>query len=311
MLTSRDPTGPTVCAIRHRWDPKTGETETDQVIPIVVERTGDGEGDGEGDALSWKAVRLPARGDDDKGGDKDGEGGDAPKQGAKREGLRLTMQGTTYQQRTQWLVVDFRCDPDLEGTEGEWESVDEYLPPKAERGEDEKMKKVRRADKKKGGGGGADKSTPERQLKKDVAALIWEGYQRDSDPDGERDTLYLTWYTKYVCSAGADEPDPDSEPESRHWGFFTWFVILYVRLFRPFIFLDPRGQEALHLLTRSLGQRLPRGRGVPDSGVVDQLQPARGARVGPGAARRHDPRPALPDARLCAPRLHHAAEHGP
>ncbi len=153
--------------------------------------------------VTWETKRLPR--DDD-----------AAKKDGKKEGLRLTLQGaTTYQQRAQRTVVEFRCNPDLVGTEGEWESVDEYVPANARREEDKKD-----GDKKEG-----DESTPEAQLKKDGAALIWEGYKREkSADDKDVDTLYLTWYTKHACDAAVDEPPPAGE--SSHWGFFTWLVIL-------------------------------------------------------------------------------------
>lgn len=181
-----------MCAIKHRWDPKTSKAETDQVIPLLVEHADK--------PFAWEAKRLPA--DDD-----------AQKKGAKKEGLRLTLQGSTYQQRAQRTVVEFRCNPDLTGSEEEWDSLDEYVPGKGE-------KKSRRDDK-----GEGDESTPEEQLKKDGAALIWGGYKREKDDKGgEMDTLYLTWNTKYACDAAVDQPEP--EQESKHWGFFTWLVIL-------------------------------------------------------------------------------------
>jgi len=199
------PDGTRVCAIKHRWDPETGKAVgVDQVIPIVV---------GDDKAIAWEAKRLA--GDDD---------GKAAKDGGKKEGLRLTLQGTTkYQERAQRTVVDFRCNPDLEGTESEWESLDEYVPGEKKntrRKEEEKKKDDDKKDDDKKEGD----STPEKQLKKDGAALVWEGYKREKDASGgDMDTLYLTWYTKHACDAAVDQP---TEEESKSWGFFTWFVIL-------------------------------------------------------------------------------------
>ncbi|KAK3906474.1 autophagy-related protein 27 [Staphylotrichum tortipilum] len=214
-VAERCPDGTRVCAIKHRWDPKTGKTtDTDQVIPVVV-------GDDKA-ALAWEAARLPA--DSDKA-QKDGSG--------KKEGLRLTLHGaTTYQQREQRTVVEFRCNPDREGTEGEWESVDEYERPKKTKREEGGKKddpKKDDGDKKDGdkkeGDKKDDESTPEKQLKKDGAALVWEGYKREKGTDGaDMDTLYLTWYTKHACDAAVDEPPPAKESQS--WGIFTWLVIL-------------------------------------------------------------------------------------
>ncbi|KAH6620662.1 autophagy-related protein 27-domain-containing protein [Chaetomium sp. MPI-SDFR-AT-0129] len=206
----------TVCAIKHRWNRKEDKmTGIDQVIPLVV---------GDDKAVTWQAKRLPA----------DGEGkDDAPKDG-KKEGLRLTLQsGATYQDRAQRAVVEFRCNPDLEGTEEEWESVDKYKPAKGEKArreekdddkkDDGKKDDGKKDDNKKDGDKVSDPSTPERQVKKDDAALVWGGYKRERDADGkELDTLYLTWYTKHVCDVAVDQPAKESES----WGFFTWFVIL-------------------------------------------------------------------------------------
>ena len=202
--------GRIVCAIKHRWDPKTGKTtDIDQVIPIVV-------GDDKA-PVAWEAKRLPR----DDEAQKDG----------KKEGLRLTLQGgTTYQQRAQRTVIEFRCNPDLEGTEAEWESIDEYVPAEKKntrREEDKKDGDKKDEDKKEGGkkdeDKGGDESAPEKQLKKDGAALIWGGYKREKDGNGDdMDTLHLTWYTKHACDAAVDEP----VGESTHWGFFTWLVIL-------------------------------------------------------------------------------------
>jgi hypothetical protein len=162
----------------------------------------------DGKPFAWEAKILSA--------DEDPE-----KKDAQKEGLRLIMSGNSYQQRAQRTVVDFRCDPNLEGTEKEWESIDEYLPADGKKAE--KRKNSRRDEKGDSGDDDDDASTPERQLKKDGAALVWNGYRRDKDDNGkDTDTLYLTWYTKHVCDAALEEP----AAEAKHWGFFTWLVIM-------------------------------------------------------------------------------------
>ncbi|KAL2265173.1 hypothetical protein VTJ83DRAFT_6273 [Remersonia thermophila] len=204
--------GTRVCAITHRWDPKEHKaTAVERVIPIVG-------GDEKG--MTWEATRLAAEGEGDK---------------KKKEGLRLTLTGAaTYQQRKQRVVIELRCDSDKLGTEGEWESIDKYKPHDG---------KLRRRDDKKGDPpktSNPDESTPEQQLKKDGAALLWNGYRRDKDGDVERDTLYLTWYTKHVCDAAAEQPPaspPEGGNESKHWGFFTWFyVILFLGIAAYLVF---------------------------------------------------------------------------
>ncbi|KAK0662948.1 putative autophagy protein Atg27 [Cercophora samala] len=199
----RCPDGTRVCAIKHKWDPKTDKATVDHFIPIVVGR-------GEKQAsFEWEAKRLPS--EEPKDGKEKGEGDKKN----KKEGLKVTLKGGKYQGRQQQTVVEFRCSG-LKGDEEEWESkkLVEY----------ERVKRAAVAEDK---DEGDDLSTPERQLKKEGAALVWEGYKSD----GEVDTLSLTWYTKFVCDkAVGDEPEKGKEPadggESAHWGFFTWFVVL-------------------------------------------------------------------------------------
>ncbi|KAK4175715.1 putative autophagy protein Atg27 [Triangularia setosa] len=204
----RCPDGTRVCAIKHKWDPKTDKATVDHFIPIVI-----GHGDKQA-TFEWEAKRLPSEEPKDSKDSKD-------KGAKKKEGLKITLKGGKYQGRQQQTVVEFRCSS-LKGDEEEWESkkLVEY----------ERAKRA--AEDKKEDGEGDDLSTPERQLKKEGAALIWEGYKSD----GEVDTLALTWYTKLVCDKavpGGDKPDDEKGPEdggkegeSAHWGFFTWFVVL-------------------------------------------------------------------------------------
>ncbi|KAK5660659.1 hypothetical protein OQA88_12023 [Cercophora sp. LCS_1] len=123
-------------------------------------------------------------------------------------GVKVVLRGGVWEGREQRAVVEFRCNKTIAGTEGEWEGEDEYVKPKAKREEGEK-KKV---------------GEPERQLKKDDAALVWEGYKRTTESEKDVDTLFLAWHTKYACESVADEKPPVSE--SSGWGFFTWFIVL-------------------------------------------------------------------------------------
>ena len=40
------------------------------------------------------------------------------------------------------------------------------------------------------------------------------------------DVLQLRWYTKYGCEGDAAK-DPEDTTKGSHWGFFTWFIIMY------------------------------------------------------------------------------------
>lgn len=168
---------------------------------------------------------------------------------AQKEGLRLVLKGGKHpltgpvsERRNQKAVIEFICDPDKTGTEGEWVSEDEYekAPKKERRAADEKDdKKDKDENKDKDGKDGKDgdnkdddgknnDSAVEHQLKNENAALIWEDYSKDKDFD----VLRLTWHTKYACEkrdGGKDGgKDDDREPgnSSASWGFFTWFVIM-------------------------------------------------------------------------------------
>ena len=134
---------------------------------------------------------------------------------ANKSGLRLQLKGGKdpldgKEKVTQRAVVEFLCDDKLEGTEGEWESDDKY----EKRADD---------DKDEGDDDKQGQSFPERQLKKEGAALIWESYGREK---GDNDVLRLTWRTKYACESTRDDGNGDEVETGAHWGFFTWLVIM-------------------------------------------------------------------------------------
>ena len=144
---------------------------------------------------------------------------------SKKEGLRLVLKGGKHpldgpqkERREQKAVIEFLCDPNKEGTEGEWKSEDEY----------DKESILRREEKEGDGEDGKGESGVEHQLKKDDAALIWESYTAE----GDADILRMTWHTKYACEKrdgggdGGGAPSGGEGDVSSHWGFFTWFVLM-------------------------------------------------------------------------------------
>jgi len=187
-----------VCAIRHTVDPRKEAKDADRithVIPIAGNLLEHG-----GKAFDWSAERLSTS---DVPGD------------AQKEGVRLTLKGGMYE-REQRAVIELLCDKERTGLEGEWEPKDKPAPdgPKEEklrrlagRGEGDKLARI------------DDVGFPEKQLKKDDAALVWDSYGHTEDKN--IDVLRLTWHTKYACEEGAERTD-----SSNHWGFFTWIVIL-------------------------------------------------------------------------------------
>lgn len=158
---------------------------------------------------------------------------------AQKEGLRLVLKGGKHpltgpvsERRNQKAVIEFICDPDKTGTEGEWTSEDEYekAPKTKRRAADDKDDKKEKDDKdgdNKDDDGKTD-SAIEHQLKNENAALIWEDYAKEKDVD----ILRLTWYTKYACEKrdggkdGGKDDDREPSDSSASWGFFTWFVIM-------------------------------------------------------------------------------------
>jgi len=172
------------------------------------------------------------------------------------EGLRMTLHGGEYAKRSQVAVIEFQCDPDRTGNEGfedsgskmaalssRW-SVDR-VGPFAEDGKEES----------------------------DGKSLIFVSYGASGD---NTDVLRLNWKTKYACEDYEGE-DEEANKGGR-WGFFTWFVIVYV---------SPPRSSFDRLLTQ--GQCLPGNRGVLDLRVMAELQSVRRAGMGSTATRRHDP----------------------
>ncbi|KOS22400.1 Autophagy-related protein 27 [Escovopsis weberi] len=198
------PNGTRVCAIERFI--KGDQDFVEKVVAIAggLENAG-------GSQFEYEAVRLSTS---DSNAD------------SKKEGLRLVFKGGKHpltgppsEQREQRAVIEFLCDPDKKGTEGEWESEDKYEKSSAEK-----------ADGGKGGDGDDEEgdSSIEHQLKLDGAALIWESYGKEDDAD----VLRLTWHTQHACekrdggkdgSSGGGEEGGDA---SSNWGFFTWFIIL-------------------------------------------------------------------------------------
>lgn len=159
-----------------------------------------------------------------------------------KEGVRLTLQGgkhpldgPTKDRRPQKAIIELLCDKEKEGTEGEWETDEKYFDAKSKRDDkDDKSK---------------DPGAKEEQLKKAEAALIWKSYEAD----GDSDVLRLEWHTKHACEKRdgndddknkddkgkdgdkdgkgkdgdkGDEKEPEQQPSSGNWGFFTWLIIM-------------------------------------------------------------------------------------
>ncbi|KFH48535.1 Autophagy-related protein-like protein [Hapsidospora chrysogenum ATCC 11550] len=148
---------------------------------------------------------------------------------SKKEGLRLVLKGGKHKlsdpvkkRRDQRAVIEFLCDPEKTGLEGEWDSEERYD------GDRRDKEKEKRDDEGEGDGDGEnedddeEKSTVEHQLLKEDTALLWESYGPNEKDDA--DVLRLTWSTKYACEK-RDDDDGESD-SSGSWGFFTWLIII-------------------------------------------------------------------------------------
>ena len=136
------------------------------------------------------------------------------------QGLRVELKGGAYAKRKQMAVIDFECDRDRTGNEG-FEALDqEALVERA----------VRKAEAKRTfkhwSGEAVDKEDDEDNGK----SLKFVSY---GPLDEKTDVLKLNWKTKYACRDAEEDDDRDDgrDKSGSHWGFFTWFILLFVHLF--------------------------------------------------------------------------------
>jgi hypothetical protein len=172
---------PTVCAIERLINPHEKTTTISRVIPIA----GDLQNFPGGTLLDASYTRLRTA---------------ASPADQAREGIRVELHGGSYNGRKQKAVVEFLCDPEVEGTEEEEGVLDVY----------------RREDKV----GNAGNETTTRGTK----ALVFKKYGPEG-AKGEVDVLTLEWRTKYACESVSGG---GGGKEKGSWGFFTWFIIMFV-----------------------------------------------------------------------------------
>lgn len=160
-----------------------------------------------------------------------------------REGLRVIFQGGlgythTLVKHKKQTVIDFVCNKDLDGTEGEYDSEDKYVA----RAEDDKSRDNENGDEgndnddnDNDNDNDEDDDAPPKEVQLGLEknpSLIFDRYG-PSDSDTNLDVLHLTWSSKHVCqskkddgSGGSGDEDGDVKKPSSHWGAFTWIVIL-------------------------------------------------------------------------------------
>ncbi|KAL8880368.1 MAG: hypothetical protein Q9192_008036 [Flavoplaca navasiana] len=128
----------------------------------------------------------------------------------EKEGFRLALHGPKYPEkngRKQKAVIEFLCNDKAE--------------------EKKVMKKrgsvaARKADE--DGDGEEDRSA--------MGEVADDGHggalkYLDYSMVGDSEVLSLEWKTKYACEDAGKRGD-DEKKNSGHWGFFTWFIIMFV-----------------------------------------------------------------------------------
>ncbi len=230
-----------MCAIE-RWlneDDSDDKTHPRGVIPIA--------GDyalSHGPALDAKWTRL----EDEKNEDEK----------EKKGGLKVELHGGRYpfddkHGRKQKAVIEFVCDRERTGLEGlvgkadgkaaemSRSSAGDALD-RQRQGDDDAASISREKDRDDDDDddGDHDKKDPNRE--NDDKSLRFISYGPDNEEVGEW-TLRLEWRTKYACEGMQHGDDGDDDGNSKgskshHWGFFTWFIIMWVYFLYPLSFCE-------------------------------------------------------------------------
>lgn len=199
-----------VCGITHVINEEEGSDATQQIVPFAGELENYG-----GGPLNAKLERLSnskAHSDADK------------------EGLRIELGGGFIgrgkDKRPQKAIVEFICDANRTGLENLW------VPPEP------KHKEKGSLHEREGNGGGEVIGAPGNDSSLQFLRL-------DKDK-GDADILRLTWLTKHACENGPKDDKEDKK--SSHWGFFTWFIIVYVLIPYLLVFASRAKNSAAKLI---------------------------------------------------------------
>jgi autophagy-related protein 27 len=140
---------------------------------------------------------------------------------ADKEGVRIELHGGRYPFKErkglkQKVFIEMICDPDRTGLEGDL--GDGRVPLK----HGDKQKRVPHAKE------DDEDSDPNADDKDRSLRFISE--RTEGDGKNEMGVLRLEWRTKYACEGyadgGGDDDDDDNSDKNKHWGFFTWFIIM-------------------------------------------------------------------------------------
>lgn len=120
---------------------------------------------------------------------------------ANSDGLLIELNGGKYNKRKQRAVLQLECDNDRTGTE-------EQIC--------------------------ADETGEEKDPESCMDSLQFVSYGQ-VEGKSNMEVLRLNWKTKYACEAYAES----DEAKKSGWGFFTWFILMYVPTATTPRFLSP------------------------------------------------------------------------
>jgi autophagy-related protein 27 len=133
------------------------------------------------------------------------------------EGLLMELHGGQFNKKNQMAIIEFQCDLDRSGNEG-FEAADGKIISTRAAGLLDKREVVAMNI------GSLTKEDPKDDSEDDGKSLSFVSY---GSTDEKTDLLRLNWRTKYACEDFEDD-DGGSSSKNSHWGFFTWFIIMWV-----------------------------------------------------------------------------------
>lgn len=159
---------------------------------------------------------------------------------SEKEGLRLELHGGRYpfserHGRKQKAIIEFICDHDRTGLEGlggdsgkadaagsslPWASSNKAVTFDDDDDDDDDDND----DDDDGGTPPEDDDDDDNDKEDDDGKSLRFIRYEPTDEDAHEDTLRLEWRTKYACEGIRDEEG--EKKGTRHWGFFTWFIIM-------------------------------------------------------------------------------------
>ncbi|KAF2757118.1 hypothetical protein EJ05DRAFT_511854 [Pseudovirgaria hyperparasitica] len=148
---------------------------------------------------------------------------------SKKDGLRLEMNGGRHPMEgsggtPQRALIEFICDPDVDGLDGLGETDPHFKSPKAKnRRDDDGGDDDNNDNENNGGDNDGDDDSDDGDQQDDSRPLKYKSYERELPGGKKMDVLRLEWHTKYACeNAERDVP----KKSNGSWGFFTWFIVV-------------------------------------------------------------------------------------